>query len=184
VTADPPVDARSVPVPRSAVYSVELDGEAVLLDQDANRLHHLNATATLVWACLDGHSPLEAIAADLGAALGVDPAVVLQDTIIVVRSLADEGLISLEPAWQWAGDVLARRSLDAWLVMAPGAGGPSTLAGSAAEVWEFLDEPRTMADLIGALAARYAVGEDELRTDLVAVLDDLRAKGLVDVVGA
>ena len=183
MTAGPPVEARSVPVPRSAVYSVELDGEAVLLDQDANRLHHLNATATLVWACLDGHSTLEEITADLGAGLGVDPGVVLEDTMAVVRSLADEGLVALEPSWQWAGDVLARRSLDAWLVMAPGAGGPSTLAGSAAEVWELLDEPRPLAELVDTLAERYDVGEDELRTDLVAVLEDLRAKGLVVVVG-
>jgi hypothetical protein len=165
------------------VYSVELDGEAVLLDQEANRLHHLNATATLVWACLDGQSTLESIATDLGAGLGVDRGVVLEDTITVVRSLADEGLVALEPAWQWARDVLTRRSLDTWLVMAPGGGGPSTLAGSAAEVWDLLDQPRTLADLVGALAERYAVGEDELRTDLVAVLDDLGAKGLVDVVG-
>jgi hypothetical protein len=35
-------------VPADAVHTVEIDGEAVLLDQDAERLHHLNATATLV----------------------------------------------------------------------------------------------------------------------------------------
>ena len=32
-----------------AAYTVEMDGEAVILDEEADRLHVLNATATLVW---------------------------------------------------------------------------------------------------------------------------------------
>ena len=66
-----PVDEAFVPARSAAVHTVEIDGEAVLLDQAADRLHHLNATAALVWACLDGRSTLGQIAADLGAELGV-----------------------------------------------------------------------------------------------------------------
>ena len=53
-----PVDEAFVPARSPAVHTVEIDGEAVLLDQAAERLHHLNATAALVWACLDGRSTL------------------------------------------------------------------------------------------------------------------------------
>jgi len=81
-------------VPSDAVYAVELDGEAVLLDQAANRLHHLNATATLVWACFDGVASVGEIVTDLTAALPVARDVALTDTLAVVRRLGDEGLLA------------------------------------------------------------------------------------------
>jgi hypothetical protein len=81
-------------VPADAVHTVEIDGEAVLLDQDAERLHHLNATATLVWACLDGRSSLGQIATDLSAELDVPFATVLADTVVVIGELGDQGLLA------------------------------------------------------------------------------------------
>ncbi len=87
------VDEGFVPLPGPAVHTVEIDGEAVLLDQAAERLHHLNATATLVWACLDGRSSLRQIAEDLGAGLGAPVDTVLADTVAVIRRLGDEGLL-------------------------------------------------------------------------------------------
>lgn len=95
----PVVDEAFVPVPSSAVHTVELDGEAVLLDEAANRLHHLNSTATLVWACLDGTASLGAIVADLSDALATSHELILTDTIAVTRMLGDEGLLAnLPPA--------------------------------------------------------------------------------------
>ena len=87
------VDEGSVPVPSGAVHTVEIDGEAVLLDQSAERLHHLNVTATLVWACLDGRATVGQIASDLSAELGVPFATVLADTVGVICQLGAEGLL-------------------------------------------------------------------------------------------
>ena len=92
------VDEGFVPVPSSSVHTVEIDGEAVLLDQAAERLHHLNATATLVWACLDGRASVGHIATDVGAELGVAYDTVLADTVTLIRHLGDEGLLdAVEP---------------------------------------------------------------------------------------
>jgi len=88
------VDAAFVAVPAAAVHTVEIDGEAVLLDQDAERLHHLNPTAALVWACLDGRSSLGQIAADLSSELDVPFDTVLADTVVVIGQLGDEGLLA------------------------------------------------------------------------------------------
>ncbi len=94
-----PMDEAFVPTRSAAVHTVEIDGEAVLLDQAADRLHHLNATAALVWACLDGRSTLAQIAADLGAELGAPVDTVLADTLVVMRRLHDEGLlVAVDPA--------------------------------------------------------------------------------------
>ena len=87
-----------VPAPNAAVHTVEIDGEAVLLDQAANRLHHLNPTATLVWACLDGRASIAEIAVDLSRGFGAPHHTVLADTIAVTRMLGDEGLLAnVEP---------------------------------------------------------------------------------------
>lgn len=86
------IDERFVPVPARAVHAVEVDGEAVLLDEAANRLHLLNATGYLVWECLDGTASVGELAADLGDGFGVPYEVALADTVAIVRSLAGEGL--------------------------------------------------------------------------------------------
>src|SRR5207237_4628899 len=78
------VDESFVPARGDAVYAVEVDGEAVLLDEERGRLHLLSATATLVWRCFDGRASIGAIVADLSDILGVDYETVLADTLTVV----------------------------------------------------------------------------------------------------
>jgi PqqD family protein of HPr-rel-A system len=64
-----------VPVTRPKVRDdltvVELDGEAVIYDEAAGELHHLNPSATLVFGLLDGTSTVRIIAADLSEATGI-----------------------------------------------------------------------------------------------------------------
>ena len=86
-------DEQFVPVRHGQVHTVEVDGQAVLLDEVNGRLHLLNATGTLVWACLDGESTMREIVADLSEGLGVPYKVALADTLAAVASLADEGLL-------------------------------------------------------------------------------------------
>jgi hypothetical protein len=110
--------ARRVP----DVHTVEVDGEAVLLNE--GRLHLLNATGALVWACFDGEGTIAEIAADISEGLGVPYETVLDDTLAVARELGEEGLLASvrptdadavpdtahnngaipEPASKWASD--------------------------------------------------------------------------------
>ena len=71
------------------MYSVEIDGDAVLLDEEANRLHHLNRTAALLWACFDGHASVRELAAEICDELDLPYEEVLADTLRVVRELGE-----------------------------------------------------------------------------------------------
>jgi hypothetical protein len=72
-------------------HTVEVDGEAVLLNE--GRLHLLNATGALVWACFDGDGTIAEIAADISEGLDVPYETVLDDTLAVARELGAEGLL-------------------------------------------------------------------------------------------
>jgi hypothetical protein len=92
------VNEAFVPVRGVTVHSVEVDGEAVLLDEVSQRLHLLNATGALLWACFDGESSIGEIVTDLSDELGAVRAVVLADTLEITRHLGEEGLLAnLEP---------------------------------------------------------------------------------------
>jgi hypothetical protein len=87
------IDRTFVPRRAAAAYTVELDGEAVILDEDRNRLHHLNPMATLVWACFDGTGSIDEIAADLARAFTSEPTQVARDVLELARDLGSEGLL-------------------------------------------------------------------------------------------
>jgi len=98
------VDERLVPLRREAVHTVEVDGEAVLLDEDSGRFHLLNATGALLWVCFDGASSIGEIVTDISDELGTPRELVLADTLAIVRHLASEGLLAnVEPAPRKAG---------------------------------------------------------------------------------
>ena len=92
------IDEGFVPVRSHDAYVVELDGEAVVLDERANRLHLLNHTATLIWNCLDGTVDVRGLAVEIGDVLDLPVEGVLTDTLAVVRDLGAEGLLDgIEP---------------------------------------------------------------------------------------
>jgi hypothetical protein len=88
------IDVDFVPNRATTVYTVEIDGEAVLLDEAANRLHHLNHTAALLWACFDGHAPVRDLAREISEELELEYDAVLTDTLTIVRDLGAEGLLA------------------------------------------------------------------------------------------
>src|SRR5262245_13853390 len=94
----PFIDEEFAPRRSSVVYTVDIDGEAVLLDEDANRLHHLNHTAALLWSCSDGHATVRDLATEISEELGLSAETVLADTLAVVRMLGGEGLLDGIPA--------------------------------------------------------------------------------------
>jgi len=79
------------------VYAVEIDGEAVLLDESDNRLHRLNATAALLWACFDGTTTVRQIATEVSEEFGLPYDTVLADVLAVADDLREQGLLR-EPA--------------------------------------------------------------------------------------
>src|SRR5690349_9485981 len=82
-----------VPVRASRTHTVEIDGEAIVLDEEANRLHLLNASATIVWTCCDGSGTLAEIAADLAEAVGRAPEQLVDELVTLARTLGAEGLL-------------------------------------------------------------------------------------------
>jgi hypothetical protein len=88
------VDAAFAPARAECVYTVEIDGEAVLLDESVNRLHLLNSTAALVWRLLDGGVSIGEMAQELSEELATPYDTVLADTLEVVRNFAEQGLLA------------------------------------------------------------------------------------------
>lgn len=79
--------------PHDDIASVEIDGESVLYDERSGALHHLDATATLVWGCLDGSDPLGDVAADLARAADAPVDVVERDVVALAHDLGRRGLL-------------------------------------------------------------------------------------------
>jgi hypothetical protein len=88
------INERFAPERSDAVHSVAVDGEAVLLDQRTGRLHLLNATGALLWACFDGQSSIGEIVTDISEELGLQREIVLAETLALSRNLASEGLLA------------------------------------------------------------------------------------------
>lgn len=89
-----PIDERFVPARCPMVHAVDIDGEAVLLDETSGRLHLLNTTGALVWSCFDGFASLAEIFDDLSDAFGVSRERVAVDALAIVRRLVAEGLLA------------------------------------------------------------------------------------------
>jgi len=51
----------------------------------------------------------------------------------------------------------------------------------AASIWNHLEEPKTTEELVILVSAEYEVTPETCRDDIVAFLDDLRARKLVTV---
>lgn len=58
-------------------------------------------------------------------------------------------------------------------------GGLYGLNPVAARVWEWLQEPRTLAQLVELLTAEFDVDTETAEVDLKALLHDLRARNLI-----
>ena len=82
--------------------------------------------------------------------------------------------------WRRGPAVLWRRSLDAVLVLSPGVDDPLTLAGAGTGLWDLLAAPTSTDDLVDALAAQYDVDRRTVEIDVVSVLSELEAIGVIE----
>jgi hypothetical protein len=108
-----PDDIDETFLPRAAAHvaSVELDGEAVLYDEDRETVHLLSPTATVLWNCFDGSGTIGEIAADVADAYGADVAAVREDIVRVARDLGRQNLLDgVIPDPEPEGDELVEHS--------------------------------------------------------------------------
>ncbi|HEX6331472.1 MAG TPA: PqqD family protein [Actinomycetota bacterium] len=81
---------------RDGLTVVELDGEAVIYDEDGGDLHHLNPTATIVFGLCDGTSTMKQMSQDISEAFGVPAGEVEHQIRVLIRSFRKAKL--LEPS--------------------------------------------------------------------------------------
>ncbi len=81
------------PARNQAVASVEVDGEAVLVDVDTWSLHVLDPIASVVYGCLDGSATIDELIGDLADEFRADPGRVRSDVFDLIADLERRGLL-------------------------------------------------------------------------------------------
>jgi hypothetical protein len=79
--------------PRDDLATVALDGELVVYDPRTHELHHLNASAALVWQHCDGRRTVDDIAAAIASTGDADRAMVRADVARVIADLVAATLL-------------------------------------------------------------------------------------------
>jgi PqqD family protein of HPr-rel-A system len=93
----------SLPRAREDVEHVVLDGEAVVYDPVLGSVHHLNATATLVWQCCDGTGSIDDLVDDLAGAYDAPRPQIETDVRTLLADLESRALL-VAPAGEERGD--------------------------------------------------------------------------------
>ena len=81
--------------------------------------------------------------------------------------------------WRRREDVLWRRSLDAVILLPVGVQEPMTLPGTGASVWDLLEEPATIAELVAVLGEAYDAEPAVVEHDVSELLAELESLGAV-----
>jgi len=71
----------------------KMDGETVLYEESADRVHSLNTTATLVWDLCDGKNEMEGMVKEVLARFEVDEATARSDVENILREFKEKGLL-------------------------------------------------------------------------------------------
>lgn len=87
------VDGSFVPVRRSSIATVEVDGRAVLLDETTGALQLLDPIGAAVWSTLDGSGTVDDLEADLSSAFAIDPAALRGDLVSLLSDMKRKGLL-------------------------------------------------------------------------------------------
>ena len=85
--------ATSRPGARSGLVVLELDDELVVYDAAQRSLHHLNATATLVWRLCDGTRSVAVIVATIAEMAAIDVELVRADVVDLIAGLRTASLL-------------------------------------------------------------------------------------------
>ena len=71
------------------------------------------------------------------------------------------------------------RAVPGYLALAKVDGTAFEVHGPGADVWDLLDSPRPLADLVGAVAERFGVAPSVIADDVGELLADLERSGYV-----
>ncbi len=82
------------PMARTDLVKVELDGEAVIYDEDSTDLHHLNPTATIVFGLCDGRFTMREISTEIAEAFDVPIEQVEPEVRTLVRRFRQAKLVA------------------------------------------------------------------------------------------
>ncbi|HET7486625.1 MAG TPA: PqqD family protein [Acidimicrobiales bacterium] len=74
-----PVDGSWAPRPAPELTTVEIDGEALLLDPRTDGVHQLDRLGSVIWQVLDGEATVDELVDDLAAAFAAPPEQVRHD---------------------------------------------------------------------------------------------------------
>jgi hypothetical protein len=85
-----------------------------------------------------------------------------------------------ESRYRRAQGVLSRRYADEVLLASMDRDGCEGLSGPATDVWNLLESPRSLADLVGALAPGYSASPALIAKDVDALITTLRERGFVE----
>jgi len=81
--------------------------------------------------------------------------------------------------WQRAEEVLSRRLPDGVIVLSLHAGDPVVVTGPGGELWDLLVDERSTGEIVAALAAHYGIEPGDVRDEIVPLLHDLHARGVL-----
>jgi hypothetical protein len=85
-----------IPLRRTDLMTRLIEGEVVILDREAGKVHQLNPTAGYVWNNCDGSSTVGSIAERLAEAFDVTPEKALRDVEALLQELQGLGLLHIE----------------------------------------------------------------------------------------
>lgn len=87
---------RTILRPSPDVQAASIEGETVLLDLSTGRYYTLNHLGSVIWEHCAGQSTIRDIHADLCDRFEVAPEQALNDLVVLVNQLVEEGLLQQE----------------------------------------------------------------------------------------
>lgn len=88
------IGERTVAARSPDIGYVEVDGQGVCYDADADEMHLLSPVAGLLWNCLDGSASVSEISTDLAEAFSQDYSAVRNSVFMALVDFAKKGLIT------------------------------------------------------------------------------------------
>jgi Coenzyme PQQ synthesis protein D (PqqD) len=85
------------PKVRSDLTIVELEGEAVIYDDETRQVHYLNRTATIVFNLCDGTSTIKELSVDIADAFSRQEGEVERQVRTLIRSFREAGFLEGSP---------------------------------------------------------------------------------------
>ena len=87
-----------IPQRKADLVAREVEGEALILDRSAGKVHQLNVTAAYIWGRCDGRSSILEVASGLASEFVVDTEVARRDVAKTVGEFEKLGLLMTQDA--------------------------------------------------------------------------------------